>query len=224
MQLPLFQIDAFTDRVFAGNPAAVVPLEEWIPEAQMQAIASENNLSETAFVVPKDDGSFAIRWFTPTVEVDLCGHATLATAHVLFGHDRVDGGILRLDSASGMLWVRELEDGRFELDFPSRSATLVEDEDRIAAVSTALRAEVVELYDAADLVAVVADRFAVEAVNPDFAAVAALPGWGLVVTAAADPDGEIDFVSRFFAPQQGIDEDPVTGSAHCILTPLWAAR
>lgn len=220
MQLALYQIDAFTDRPFAGNPAAVVPLERWLPDAVLAAIAAENNLSETAFFVPEGEG-FRLRWFTPGIEVDLCGHATLASAWVLY--ERLGWRAARIPfvCASGPLGVRRLEDGRLELDFPARSL-LATDAGLAEAVAAALGAQPVEVRSSdTNLFAVFACEADIRALRPDFAALARLPKQGVIVTAPGD---HADFVSRYFAPAAGIDEDPVTGSAHCELTPYWAAR
>lgn len=220
MQLALYQIDAFTDRPFAGNPAAVVPLEYWLPDALLAAIAAENNLSETAFFVPEGEG-FRLRWFTPGVEVDLCGHATLAAAWVLYERLGWEAPRIPFVCASGELGVRRLDDGRLELDFPARTlnaagAALAE---RVAAALCRQPVEV--LCSASNLLAVFADEAEVRAVAPDFAALRRLPLQGVIVTA---PGEHADFVSRYFAPAACIDEDPVTGSAHCELTPYWVAR
>lgn len=214
--LPLFQIDAFTSRIFAGNPAAVVLLDEWLPDATMAAIAAENNLAETAFVIPRRDGS-PLRWFTPAVEIDLCGHATLATAHVLFGQTFPEADRLEFETKSGRLAVGR-DGSRLVLDFPSRPGARV----GVAPdVPAALGVEVLETYAARDLLAVVRDEDVVKSLQPDMARIAALDAFAVIVTA---PGREVDFVSRFFAPRAGIPEDPVTGSAHCTLTPYWAGR
>jgi len=216
MKLPIFQVDAFTDRVFAGNPAAVVLLQEWLPDELLQAIAMENNLSETAFVVPRG-GSFDLRWFTPKVEVDLCGHATLASAHVIFGKGDVPGDQIVFESASGTLTVRREED-LLAMDFPARPPHRIADDPELSA---ALGAAPRELHAARDLLAVYGSQAEVEALQPDFAVLSALDAFAVIVTAPGD---SCDFVSRFFAPAVGIPEDPVTGSAHCTLTPYWSAR
>ncbi|WP_164008298.1 PhzF family phenazine biosynthesis protein [Pyxidicoccus trucidator] len=217
MRLPLFQVDAFTSRVFGGNPAAVCPLEAWLPDADLQAIALENNLSETAFFVREADG-FRLRWFTPTQEVDLCGHATLAAAWVLF--QRWEVGLERVEfaSRSGPLVVTQEADGWLTLDFPSRPPTpclapigLVE----------ALGAAPRETFSSRDLMAVFDSEEEVLALRPDMARLAALNTFAVVPTA---PGKDVDFVSRFFAPRAGVPEDPVTGSAHCSLVPYWAKR
>ena len=217
MRLPIFQLDAFTSRVFSGNPAAVCPLERWLDDATMLAIAAENALSETAFVL-RDGEGWAIRWFTPAVEVDLCGHATLAAGHVVLTRLAPDLDEVRFRSASGPLGVRR--DGtRLALYFPSRPPVPCEPP---AALLRALRGRSpVECLRSRDVVAVLGSEDEVVALRPDLAAVAELDALGLIVTAASR---SCDFVSRYFAPQAGISEDPVTGSAHSTLTPLWAAR
>jgi PhzF family phenazine biosynthesis protein len=219
VRIPLWQVDAFTDRVFAGNPAAVCPLEAWLPDETLLAIAAENNLSETAFLVPDDDGS-AIRWFTPTVEVDLCGHATLASAHVVFRHlaPRRDRVVFR--SRSGPLTVDRGEGGLLVMTLPLRPAAPATAPEGLV---RALGRRPLETLLGRDAVAVLASEAQVRALEPDLAAVAALPVQGLIVTAPASTAG-IDFVSRYFAPQAGIAEDPVTGSAHCTLVPYWSER
>jgi PhzF family phenazine biosynthesis protein len=215
VDIRLYQIDAFADRLFSGNPAAVCPLEAWLPDETMQKIAFENNLSETAFYL-RTDGGFHIRWFTPAVEVALCGHATLATAYVIFTHDRYPGDTIELASKSGPLKVRR-EGELLVLDFPAgRPAPappgLVE----------ALGREPVEtLKGKTDYLAVYAAEEDVATLAPDIPALGRVEARGIVVTA---PGREVDFVSRFFAPRVGVAEDPVTGSAHTMLTPYWSAR
>jgi len=216
MKLPLYQIDAFTSRLFGGNPAAVVILKEWLPDPVLQAIATENNLSETAFVVPKEDTSL-LRWFTPTVEVDLCGHATLAAGHVLFKYIYPTAKKVSFSTQSGILHVSR-EGDRLSLDFPVRAGKPIAVSD---ALSAALGAKPREAYLARDLLAVFETEAAIRNLRPDFGRIAALDAFGVIVSA---PGNEVDFVSRFFVPRGGIDEDPVTGSAHCTLTPYWAAR
>ena len=217
MRLPIFQVDAFADRPFAGNPAAVVPLERWPDDATLQAIAAENNLAETAFFAP-EGGSFRLRWFTPAVEVDLCGHATLATAWVLWNRLGATEPRLAFATRSGTLTVTR--DGeRLALDFPTWPAVPVAAPARLAA---ALGATPAETLKAADLLCVFASAADVAALKPDFRALAAIDTRGVICTAPGE--GEADFVSRFFAPRAGIDEDPVTGSAHCTLIPYWARR
>ncbi len=218
MRLPIYQIDAFASAVFKGNPAAVVPLESWLPDATLQAIAMENNLAETAFFVREGD-AWRLRWFTPSVEVDLCGHATLATAHLMFtrllpGSDRV-----RFETRSGRLEVTRIGE-RLTLDFPAQPAKLA-DETAVAFVADALGARPQAVLAAMDYMAVFATESEVAALQPDMGRLARLDRRGMIVTA---PGRQCDFVSRFFAPRVGIPEDPVTGSAHCTLTPYWAER
>ena len=216
MQLNLYQVDAFTDGPFSGNPAAVVPLSEWLPEPTMQSIALENNLSETAFFVPRDDGGFDLRWFTPLIEVNLCGHATLATAWVLLNRLEQTGDSVTFHTRSGPLAVSR--DGvRLVMDFPAQPPTEAE----IGNVTDALGVEPEAVLAAPYAMAVIDSEETVRAIRPDFARIAALDIPELIVTA---PGRDCDFVSRFFAPASGIDEDPVTGSAHCILIPYWSRR
>jgi PhzF family phenazine biosynthesis protein len=224
-------IDAFTDRPFAGNPAAVCLLEvaAWPQETWMQQVAAEMNLAETAFAHPlpgSADADWSLRWFTPVVEVDLCGHATLATAHALHA-DRGAPGTVRFASRSGVLITHTDGDGVITLDFPAAPATEIPAPTGLAA---ALGAEPCAVYgtgNLGDLLTVLPDEAAVRALRPDFAAVARLAGTGdvrgVIVTAPASGTG-YDFVSRFFAPAQGIPEDPVTGSAHTALAPYWSGR
>lgn len=221
----LYQLDAFTDQLFCGNPAAVVPLTEWLPDAQMQRIAAENNLAETAFYVP-DEGAdtFHIRWFTPTVEVDLCGHATLATGYVIFFLEKQsDAEQICLNSRSGELKVGRGADNWLTLDFPAdtiHKATLLP-----PALSTSLPIRPTAVYKGkSDYLLVYENQADVAALDPDFRELGTIPARGIIVTAPADADTGVDFVSRFFAPQSGIDEDPVTGSAHTTLVPYWAER
>lgn len=226
-------IDAFTDRPFAGNPAAVCLLggDAWPDEAWMRRVAAEMNLSETAFAHPLPSGSgadWALRWFTPTVETNLCGHATLATAHALHA-DRGAAASVRFSSRSGILVAHSRPDGAITLDFPVAPATEAAVPDGLA---EALGARPVAAYDTGalgDLLVALPDEATVRGLAPDVTALARLADHdgvrGVIATAAAaDPDGGYDFVSRFFAPAQGIPEDPVTGSAHTALAPYWAAR
>jgi PhzF family phenazine biosynthesis protein len=216
MELSLYQVDAFADRVFEGNPAAVVPLEQWPDDATLQAIAEENNLSETAFFTAEDEG-YRLRWFTPGGEVDLCGHATLGTAHVLFEHLGLAADEVRFDSRSGPLVVRRVDAG-LELDFPAASSV---ESDITEGLVAALGDRPEAVLSGPDVLAVFADEARVRALEPDFRALAALPGRGLIATA---PGTDFDFVSRCFFPRYNVDEDPVTGSAHCQLMPYWAER
>lgn len=220
-ELTIYQVDAFTDKVFGGNPAAVCPLEAWLPDATMQTIAAENNLSETAFFVPNGDG-YHLRWFTPAIEVALCGHATLASAYVIAQHIDPKVETIRFDSASGPLTVTR--DGEvFTLDFPSEPPAPFEDGGAVAAALGIVPQAVLKApkIDGGKLMAVLSSEAEVRAAAPDLAKVAALPGDGLIITAEGE---SCDFVSRYFAPHAGIPEDPVTGSAHVVLTPFWAAR
>jgi PhzF family phenazine biosynthesis protein len=226
-------IDAFTDRPFAGNPAAVCLLgaTTWPDEAWMQQVAAEMHLSETAFALPLPqpaDADWALRWFTPAVETNLCGHATLATAHALHS-DRGIPGTVRFSSRSGVLVAHTQQDGTITLDFPAAPATDVAVPDGLA---EALGAEPDATYGTGalgDLLAVLPDEAAVRAVDPDLTALARLARRdgirGVIVTAAASEEGRgYDFVSRFFSPAEGIPEDPVTGSAHTALAPYWSGR
>lgn len=220
-EVTLYQVDAFTDRPFGGNPAAVCPLEAWLPDATLQAIAAENNLSETAYFVPEGDG-YRLRWFTPTIEVDLCGHATLASAYVIANHVEPGVEAIVFHSASGPLRVARQGDV-YTLDFPSEAPLPFDDGGRVAR-ALGIRPQAVlkaPRVDGGKLMALLADEAEVRAMRPDLAKVADLPGDGLIITAEG---GSVDFVSRYFAPHAGIPEDPVTGSAHCVLTPFWAER
>jgi len=212
----MHQIDAFTDRRFAGNPAAVCVLDEWLPDEVLQAIAAENNLAETAFVRAGNGGVFDLRWFTPALEIDLCGHATLATAFVLRRLGLARSDELRFTTREAGTLIVRTDGERLELDFPSRPPTEVE---VVAGLVAALGVPVRSLWKARKHMAIVDDEAAVLAVRPDLAFVGAMDGDGLIVTAKGR---EVDFVSRYFAPHAGIDEDPVTGSAHCTLVPWWA--
>lgn len=224
--LTMYQVDAFTQTVFGGNSAAVVPLTQWLSDERMQSIAMENNLSETAFVVPLADDRFHIRWFTPEVEVDLCGHATLAAAHVLFREQpqRLAPGQSRIefDSLSGPLAVTRQGD-QLTLDFPNRMPEPLDDPSLQQALESALNCSIESLHQSRGVLVVVKDEKTVQALQPDFAQLTALDKFGFVVTAPGDADN-VDFVSRFFAPSQGVNEDPVTGSAHCTLAPYWAKQ
>jgi len=214
--LRYFQVDAFTDCLFAGNPAGVCVLPEWLPEALLQAIAAENGLSETAFLVAGDP-TLRLRWFTPTVEVDLCGHATLAAAHVLFRHLGHAGPALSFHTRSGPLAVTRSGD-RLCLDFPARPGVpCPAPADLVAGLGRAP----LSVAKARDYLAVLESERAVRELNPNLEALSRLDCLGVIVTA---PGETCDFVSRFFAPRAGVPEDPVTGSAHCTLIPWWAER
>lgn len=215
MRLVQYVVDAFTDRVFAGNPAAVVLAEADLSETLMRSIAAENNLSETAFVRADADG-WPLRWFTPTAEVPLCGHATLATAAALA--DRGHAGPFRFETASGRLTVT-VEDGLFTLDFPAWAVAPAEAPEGLAA---ALGAAPLEVHRGRDWICVFASPAEVEALTPDHGRIAALAGERVIATAAG---GEgVDVTSRYFAAKVGVPEDPVTGVAHTQLVPFWAAR
>ena len=224
MKLPLYQIDAFASAVFKGNPAAICPLERWLPDQTMQWIASENNLAETAFFVPRTpagDGATApeydLRWFTPEAEIDLCGHATLASGHLVFT-TLVPGATRAVfHSKSGPLTV-DKDGDRLVLDFPSRPPTRIEPP---AGLTEALGEAPREVWSSRDLMAVFDTEHTVRGIIPKFDRILALDVFGIIITA---PGKDVDFVSRFFAPKMGIPEDPVTGSAHCTLTPYWAKR
>ena len=216
MKLPLYQLDAFTSRLFGGNPAAVVLLDAWLPDSVLAAIAAENNLAETAFVIPRLEVS-PLRWFTPAVEVDLCGHATLAAADVLFRYRFPKLARIVFSTKSGELAVTR-EGALLNMDFPARPGKPVAVTDALAA---ALGAQPRAAYLARDLLAIFDAESDVRSLRPDFARVAALDAFAVIVSAPGDT---VDFVSRFFAPGAGVAEDPVTGSSHCTLVPYWAAR
>ena len=219
MNLTMYQVDAFTSRVFGGNPAGVVPLESWLPDAVLQNIAMENNLAETAFFVRDNSGEadYHLRWFTPNMEMDLCGHATLASAHILKTELGDSSDRVRFRSKSGVLAVN-VEGDRLVLDFPSRPGRPgpVTEE-----VTAALGHRPQEVLHARDLMAIFNSQKEVQALRPDMERVASLDAFAVIVTAPGD---DCDFVSRFFAPKAAVPEDPVTGSAHCTLIPYWAKR
>ena len=218
MKLECYQVDAFADQVFEGNPAAVCPLSRWIDDNLMQKIAMENNLSETAFFVCENEG-FGLRWFTPAVEVDLCGHATLATAHVLFNHLGYKREQILFHTNSGKLTVSKQSDG-LVMDFPSNPAEETKVPD---GMGDALGAAPTTAYKADDYLFVLESEKEVAGLDPDFLKLNSYDTRGIIVTAESER-AEIDFVSRFFAPAVGINEDPVTGSAHTTLAPYWSAR
>lgn len=219
MRLKLYQVDAFTNQLFGGNPAAVVPLETWLSDELLQSIASENNLSETAYTVPIEDG-FELRWFTPAAEVRLCGHATLATAYVFFNELDFSQSTIRFHTKSGWLSVKR-EDHFLLMDFPVDR--LEQANEQLESIRAALQTDrIVALYKGQDdYLAIAESQAVVEQLQPDFRAVAQLNSRGLIVSAEGVAS---DFVSRCFFPQYGIDEDPVTGSAHTTMTPYWAKR
>ncbi|MCP4442675.1 MAG: PhzF family phenazine biosynthesis protein [Aureispira sp.] len=218
--MKIYQVDAFTSQLFGGNPAAVCPLEKWLPSTTMQAIAAENNLSETAFVV-RNGYLFDIRWFTPTVEVDLCGHATLASAHVLFEHEGWHSEEIIFSSKSGRLLVRKDREGGYIMNFPTDELELLENTPE--GLNESLGIEIETCYRGnSDYMVVLENQEAVEAVQPNFEKLGALDEVrGVIVTAVGD---SVDFVSRGFYPQCGVNEDPATGSAHTTLTKYWTER
>jgi PhzF family phenazine biosynthesis protein len=221
MRIPIYQVDAFTSRLFRGNPAAICPLEDWLPDETMQAIAAENNLAETAFYVPngKSNGNgYHLRWFTPAVEVDLCGHATLAAAHVIF-EVRREQAVSRVtfQSKSGELTV-DREGALYALDFPARAPEECAANPQLEA---ALGAKPPRLLAARDYLCVFDREEDVQGLTPDMAKLMTIDRFAVIATA---PGRDCDFVSRFFAPAKGVPEDPVTGSAHCTLIPYWSKR
>lgn len=216
LEIPIYQVDAFASAVFSGNPAAICPLPEWLPDEQLQAIATENNLSETAYFVRNGDG-FQLRWFTPGCEVDLCGHATLASAYVLFNELGERGDVLRFHTKSGELLVR-CEGGLLALDFPARPPATVPSNPLLI---EALGAKPQEILAARDYLVRYATEDEVRALKPNMEMLKQVDRFAVIVTA---PGRECDFVSRFFAPAKGVPEDPVTGSAHCTLIPYWAEK
>ncbi|MBT3881498.1 MAG: PhzF family phenazine biosynthesis protein [Candidatus Scalindua sp.] len=216
MELDLYQIDAFTDRPFQGNPAAVIPLETWLPDNIMQSIAEENNLSETVFFVPTRNG-FHIRWFTPETEVDLCGHATLAAAYVLFNILKYNKDKIEFKSKSGTLTVSQKDDW-LVMDFPAQPPIPCNVPDEIV---KAFGKTPIECLRSEDYIVVFETESDIIAIKPDIDYLKKLDLRGVIITAKS---GQYDFVSRFFAPKYGIDEDPVTGSAHTQLVPYWARK
>jgi predicted PhzF superfamily epimerase YddE/YHI9 len=218
MRLPIYQVDAFTEKLFGGNPAAICPLQAWLPDATMQAIAAENNLAETAFFV-REGGDYAVRWFTPAVEVDLCGHATLASAHIIFHFlEPQRQSVTFRTQRAGNLTV-ERREGELVMDFPARPASPAQ---APPGLISALGGEPREVLRARDHLAVYGSAAEVAALKPDFTALGKVDCFAVIATAPAA--NGVDFVSRFFAPGQGIDEDPATGSSHCTLVPYWAKR
>lgn len=216
MKIKQYQVDAFATRAFEGNPAAVCPLEGWLEDGLLQAIAEENNLSETAFFVPSEKG-FELRWFTPIKEVDLCGHATLAAAHVIFETLGYAKQVITFETRSGDLFV-ERKGKRLEMDFPASPPTPRE---LPGILAEGLGKRPIEVLAADDYLAVFDDEATIRAITPNQALLSQLDLRGVIITA---PGSDVDFVSRFFAPKFGIPEDPVTGSAHCELAPYWAKK
>ena len=218
MQLPIYQVDAFTNTLYKGNPAAVCPLNEWLPKSTMQAIAAENNLAETAFFVKKG-ADFDLKWFTPTVEIDLCGHATVATAKIIYDYLGYTEPEIRFHSNSGLLTVSREGDWLY-LNFPSYPPVQVQTPPAGLLEGLGVtQAQSVWRGRTNDYMVVLDSQEVIQNLLPDFRILKGVSARGIIVTAKGD---EVDFVSRFFGPASGIDEDPVTGSAHCILTPYWA--
>ena len=219
MTIPVYQVDAFSKTIFGGNPAAICPIDNWLDDALMQKIAMENNLSETAFIV-KEDAGYYIRWFTPGTEVKLCGHATLASAYVYFNILGFEGDTIIFNSKSGPLKVTREQSGRITLDFPSNPPELVTDP--FPDIFAGLGIEKAQVYKTSfDYMVVLDSQKDIEALNPDFTLLAKTPCRGIIATA---PGLEADFVSRCFYPQSGVNEDPVTGSAHTIMVPYWSDK
>ncbi len=217
MKLPIYKADAFTNKLFGGNPAAVCPLEEWLPDELMQQLAVENNLSETVFFVKEGD-HYHIRWFTPGTEVKLCGHATLASAHIFYTELGYTNNTILFNSLSGMLKVTRKEEGKYMLDFPSNPPQAIDEVPN--GMFEGLGVSPAPVFKTSfDYMVVLPSQKDVEALSPDFKTLATVKARGVIVTAKGD---EADFVSRCFYPQSGIDEDPVTGSAHTIMVPYWA--
>jgi PhzF family phenazine biosynthesis protein len=219
MEIELYQIDAFTDKLFAGNPAAVCPLDEWLEDDVLQKIAIENNLAETAFFIKLETGNYHLRWFTPEIEMDLCGHATLASAYVLFEELAYPHDKIIFESKSGPLVVNKIDD-YLQLDFPSRPPKKAE---LPSSINQALNIQPLEVWKARDYLLVYESEEEIKKLKPNIGLLDQVnidPG-GIIVTAKGE---EVDFVSRFFTPQASVFEDPVTGSAHCTLVPFWASR
>jgi PhzF family phenazine biosynthesis protein len=218
MDLTLYQVDAFASEVFRGNPAAICPLDSWLPDELMQSIAMENNLAETAYFV-KSGERYKLRWFTPETEMDLCGHATLASAYVIFRFVEPEATRLEFETRSGVLAV-EREGSKLVLDFPSRPPQRVAP---CAGLLEALGGNPKEVWAARDYMVLYETEEEVRALKPNMLMLCGLDRFAVMVTAPSSTRG-VDFVSRFFAPEHGVPEDPVTGSAHCTLVPYWAAR
>ncbi len=216
MKIPIYQVDAFTSKLFGGNPAAVCPLKDWIDPGLMQSIAAENNLSETAFFVKKND-FYELRWFTPEIEVDLCGHATLASGFVLFNHLNYNEGEIKFETRSGRLMVQRSGE-LIILNFPANPPVKVDTPDNL---TEGLGKKPLEVYKSRDYLALFETEKDVLSIQPDFKILEKLDALGIIITARGDTS---DFVSRFFAPAAGVDEDPVTGSAHTTLVPYWAKK
>jgi PhzF family phenazine biosynthesis protein len=222
-RVPIYQIDAFTDCLFGGNPAAVMLLEEFPHDTRLSALAAENNLAETAFLVP-DGSDYRLRWFTPTVEVPLCGHATLASAAAVCERIEPSRSEVRFQTTSGWLTARRRSDGKYGIDLPARRTRPPQDAETLRkAVAAAIGADVAHVeVNAVDVLAEMADASLLPSITPDISLILGLPAKGLIVTAGAQD--EFDFRSRYFTPANGIPEDPVTGGAHTALVPYWAAK
>lgn len=218
MELLIYQVDAFSSGVFSGNPAAVCPLESWLPAEVMQSIAAENNLAETAFFVKTDD-RYHLRWFTPAVEVDLCGHATLASAYIIYRFLDASARVIQFDTLSGELVVTK-EGERLSMDFPARPPEPVQP---CPGLLQALGGSPKQVLAARDYLIVYETEEEIHALKPDMNGLCSIDRFAVIATAPSSTPG-VDFVSRFFAPSQGVPEDPVTGSAHCTLIPYWAER
>ena len=224
MKLKIYQVDAFTNQVFGGNPAAVIPLTEWLSDAKMQNIAAENNLAETAFIISTGGASdFHIRWFTPSIEVRLCGHATLATAHIIYEQFGFDKPFIRFESLSGILKVQKQTSHSYTLDFPTdilRGYNLITKEAEI--IRNVLNVNILAVFKGRDdYMAILSSEKDVANLKPNFTGLNELDARGLIATAKGN---KVDFVSRCFYPEAGIEEDPVTGSAHTTLIPYWAEQ
>ncbi|MEO7214334.1 PhzF family phenazine biosynthesis protein [Mucilaginibacter sp.] len=218
MTIPIYQADAFTDELFGGNPAAVCPLTEWLPDAVMQKIALENNLAETAFFVKNDTG-YLLRWFTPELEIDLCGHATLASAHIIFTELGYEGDTIYFDTVKAGTLVVKRDGEKYSMDFPSRPPFAADAPEGLVAALGGKKP--LKVFRSRDYMLVYETEEDILGMVPDHSALAKIDTLGVIVTA---PGKGVDFVSRFFAPAAGVPEDPVTGSAHCNLIPYWAGR
>ncbi|WP_262690250.1 PhzF family phenazine biosynthesis protein [Kordiimonas aestuarii] len=222
-EIAFYQIDAFTDRAFTGNPAAVCPMPAFLSDRTMQAIAAENNLAETAFIVRRGAGNYDLRWFTPTVEIEICGHATLASAYVVFNHLEPDLSKVRFETRSGTMAVTREADGKLCLDFPNYKPAPFPCPEGLGAAMGAEPDTVLKSDEGdRDLLLVYGSAADIAALVPDQLALRAFAPYGFIATAPGD--GDADFVSRCFFPNHGIPEDPVTGSAHCVSAPYWADR
>ena len=218
MKIPMYQVDAFSNKIFAGNPAAVCVLDDWLDDNILQNIATENNLAETAFIIPAENG-YDLRWFTPALEIDLCGHATLASAFVVFEFLQTTITRIEFNTMSGKLVVEKTATGKLSMDFPSRQVTQGKS---IELFTQALGKAPIEVWESQDLILVYESEDDIQNISPDQEKLRLITDFfGVIITAKGDT---VDFVSRFFAPNAGIPEDPVTGRAHCVLIPFWAER